>query len=212
MKTFARMLVPSLLVSSALVAGAAHAARYAKTLDVVQGFNFRADKTTAVGCVTQLTIGSTALKADLVTKDPTNPSSSIACVAVMGSITWNTGAGDVFDLQGQVSADNRQAIVTYLLTTPNLSTTFQLKVYEYDATSKKYFAAIYGNDGVEKGTIPKTGSTPKLSVASTPSTQVQSPANYALNISIAPQPIAQSFSVASTPTNVVTMAWGVAKH
>jgi hypothetical protein len=186
-------------------------AEYRRTIDVYQGYNFKKDKQTLVGFITSMKIGDTTLAADQTCKDPMNPTSDLKVVAVMSDVMWETGVTDAVYLAGQVSTANRQTVALLaIMNLVDITTVFQFKVYEFDKLAKKYFLAFQSNDTDMNGLIEKRGEDLNITVADDPSTEVQSPANYAFHIGIKPQPSAQALHIATADQKNVVKAWGLA--
>ena len=78
---------------------------FARTLDVVQGFNFKRDKQTPVGHLLNLTIGGTTLRPDLTIINP-EIASSLSAAGVLKQLSWSTVATDPISLTAQISAAN----------------------------------------------------------------------------------------------------------
>jgi hypothetical protein len=184
---------------------------YRRSIDIYQGYNFKKDKQTLVGFITKMKIGDTDLDADQTCKNPMNPVEDIKVVAVMSGVMWETGVTDAVYLSGQVSTANRQAIAQFaIINLVNINTVFQFKVYEYDKMAKKYFVAFHSNGADMNGLIEKRGDDLNLSVADDPSTEVESPENYAFQVGIKPQPSAQALHIATTDQKNVVKSWGLA--
>ena len=178
--------------------------------DVVQGFNFKKDRTTAVGFITQMTLGGVQLATDLSVLDPLKPTARLSVVAVLSRATWYGGASDPIFLSAQVSADNRQRVASSLMNTnlPQLAVSFRFAVYAYDTLEKKYFKRMQSDSTELEGTTTLDGSN-SLSIAENPETEVKSPVNFALLVDLAPQALAQTIHVADSPTNQAARRWGV---
>jgi len=179
--------------------------------DVVQGFNFKKDKTTAVGFITQMTLGGVQLAADLSVKDPEKPTASLSVVAVLSSVTWYAGASDPIYFSAQVSADNRQRIAVSLMLTnqSTLAVPFRFAVYAYDTQAKKYFKRMVSNLTELKGLTTTQDGANSLSIAEDPATAVMSPVNFAFFVGLAPQAPEQVIQVADSLTYITERQWGV---
>jgi len=185
--------------------------QFRKTLDVYQGYNYKKDKQTPVGFITSLTLGATALTADQTCKDPTNPETDLKVVAVLSDILWETGVTDAIYFSGQVSVTNKQSIATLVYTSmTNMLAVFQFSVYEYDPLVKKYYLCFHSNSVDMNGILEKRGEELNLAIADDPSSQVQSPENYALTTGIKPQPSAQALQVAVGDQKNFSKSWGLA--
>jgi hypothetical protein len=188
-----------------------HAASIEFQCAVSSGFNFVADSQTTIGYITSLTIGTTALRSDFSVKDPTT-GTSIQAVAVLSWVSWAGGQADLISFTGQVSTANKQALTLLLhqaLTNSQVQIGF--KVFTYDPVAKKYYKAFFpATDATLKGLIAMSGTTPKLTIASTPGSDVQSPANFQMSLGVMPQPIAQTIQFATSSSTQVPKRWGVA--
>lgn len=183
---------------------------FSKSCDVYQGFNFKKDKSTTVCFLTALKINDAEVKADITAKDPLNPTTDLKAVAVCSEASWGTGTTDAIYFSGQVSAANRQnlALMVYNDLT-KVEVLFKYAVYEYDPVAKKYFKCLHSGEAELKGLLEKNGSDLNLSVADDPSTEVQSPLNFAFNVGIKPQPTEQAISIATADQKTVVKKWGV---
>jgi hypothetical protein len=181
------------------------------TCDVKNGFNFAADAQVPIGYITSLTIGTTTLRADLNLKDPIT-GGAISAVAVLSQFSWNSGVSDPLSFTGQISTANKQTLAALLSKTmTNAQVQVGFKVFEYDPLAKKYFAALAPSTAAGlKGAIVKSGTTPKLTVATAPDGTVQSPQNFQMSLQMAPPSIAQSIQYAPAAGKTVMKTWGVA--
>jgi hypothetical protein len=186
-------------------------AQFSKSLDVVQGYNFKKDVQTPVGYITELKIGDVTLKADQTCKDPMAPETDFAVVGVLSGVMWELGTTDAHYFSGQLSIYNKQQVL--MLTYKDLSKVdveYKFSIYEYDPIEKKYFKCLLPTDDATlKGILEKNGSDLNLSIADDPSREVQSPENYASSVGIKPQPTAQTVTVATSFSDKVVKAWGV---
>jgi len=184
---------------------------FARACDVYQGYNFKKDKQSTVGFLLSIKIGDTTLTADQTCKDPTAPTTDVKCVAVLNHFLWETGVTDAIYFSGQVTVTNKQSVS--LLTYTDLSkveAVFQFSVYEYDPAAKVYYLSCHSNSTDMKGIIEKNGSELNLSVADDPSTEVQSPLNFAFQVGIKPQPSAQNINLATSQSGKIVKSWGLA--
>ena len=186
-------------------------ATFQKSLDVYQGYNYRKDKVTPVGFITALKVGDTELTADQTCKDPMNPETDLKVVAVLSGALWELGVTDAVYFSGQVSVISKQKIqmMTYTsLTKVDVSCTFA--VYDYDLVEKKYFQCMFGTDDAAlSGLVEKAGGDLNIDVADDPSSEVESPENFAFQIGIKPQPTAQNITIGTSFTDKVVKAWGL---
>jgi hypothetical protein len=184
---------------------------FRKVLDVYQGFNYKKDKQTPVGFITKLKLGDTDLTADLTCKNPMNPTEDLKVISVLSDVLWETGVTDALYFSGQVSVTNKQSMALLLYTSmTNVLVEYQFSVYEYDPKEKEYYLCFHSNATDMKGLLEKRGDELNLSIADDPSTQVQSPINYAFSSGIKPQPSAQALQVAVGKGKNFAKAWGLA--
>ncbi len=184
--------------------------QFSASLSIDQGFNFRKDVNTPVGFIKALKVNGKDLAADIVVKDPMNPTTDVNVVAVLSDTSWGVGATDAFYFSGQVSAPNRQdlQLMTYLDLT-NVEALFKFDVYGYDPVAKKYFKAFHASDAQCKGILEKNGEDLNLGCADMPSTEVQSPINYSFHIGVKPAPEQQNITLATADQKNVVKFWGV---
>ncbi len=183
---------------------------YRRSLDLYQGYNFKKDKQTPVGFITKLQIGAQALAVDQTVQDPTNPTQALQVVGVMSSVLWETGLTDSVYLSAQVSLANQQDVARMVITSlTNIEVVFQFWVYDFDPVAKRYFLAFHSNRTDMNGLLEKRGEELNLSVADDPSTEVQSPVNYAIQVGIKPQPAAQALHIATADQKNVVKSWGI---
>jgi hypothetical protein len=159
---------------------------FQKTLDVYQGYNFKKDIQTPVGFITELKIGDATFKSDQTCKDPMAPETDFAVVVVLTGVMWELGVTDGHYFSGQVSVYNKQKML--MLTYKDLTkvdVVYKFSIYEYDPIQKKYFKCLLPTDDAAlNGILEKNGSDLNLSIADDPSTEVQSPENYAFTTGI----------------------------
>jgi hypothetical protein len=186
--------------------------QFARALDIYQGFNFKKDKQSPVGYVTKLKVGDNELAADQESiKDPEQPDKALKnkVVGVLNHYLWETGVTDAMYLSAQVSTANKQMVASALLGTwSNVEVVFSYTVYEYDPLAKKYFKSNY-IDKELKGILEKNGDDLNLSIADDPSTEVQSPKNFTLQVGIKPQTEEQSVNIATGSGKQLVKQWGV---
>lgn len=186
--------------------------QFARSLDVYQGFNFKKDKQTPVGYITSLKMGGITLAADQVTiKDPEQPDKTIAdkVVGVLNHYMWETGTTDAMYMSAQISTENKQTLAAALLGSwSNIEVEIKYVVYEYDPKLKKYYKSN-SVDAVMKGLLEKNGDELNLSVADDPSSEVQSPKNFTLQIGVKPQSIEQTVNLATASGKNLVKQWGI---
>jgi hypothetical protein len=184
---------------------------YRRSTDVVQGYNYKKDKQTPMGFITELKIGPTVVKADQACLGPMD-GKVLQVVAVLSGAQWDTGITDGVYLAGQLSGLNRQIVATMLYNDlVNTEVVFKYTVYEFDPVAKAYFPAfVQSKDEALNGLLEKRGEDLNLSVADDPSTEVQSPENYAFMIGIKPKADkAQSLTIATSTGGKVAKSWGL---
>jgi hypothetical protein len=177
---------------------------------VDQGYNFRKDVTVPVGYITKLKIAETTFPADTKCKNPMTPGTDLAAVAVLSAVSWGVGVTDTVYFAGQISASNRQEVqmLAYLNLT-NVQVEFTFCVYNYDPVAKEYYQTFHCDEAVMKGLLEKNGDDLNISVGDDPSTQVQSPINYAFQVGIKPQPEQQELTLATAKEKKVQKNWGL---
>jgi hypothetical protein len=186
--------------------------QFARALDIYQGFNFKKDKQVPVGYITKLKVGDNDLKADQESiKDPEQPDKALKnkVVGVLNHYLWETGVTDAMYFSAQVSTSNKQTVASALLGTwANVEVTFSYVIYEYDPLAKKYFKSNY-IDAELKGILEKNGDELNLSIADDPSSEVQSPKNFTLQVGIKPQTLEQAVNIATGSGKQLVKQWGV---
>lgn len=183
---------------------------YRRILDIYQGYNYKKDKQTPVGFITSIKAAGTAFAVDQACKDPTNPKTELKVVAVLSDVLWETGVTDAVYLSGQISVVNRQTVAALIINDlTSVEVVFQFSVYDYDPVAKKYFLAFHSNKTDMNGILEKRGDELNITVADDPSSDVQSPINYAFQIGIKPQPSAQTLHIATADQKVIAKAWGL---
>lgn len=186
--------------------------QFARALDVYQGFNFKKDKQASVGYITKLKVGDIELVADQESiKDPEQPDKTLGTkvVGVLNHYMWETGMTDAMYLSAQISTSNKQVVSSALLGTwSNVEVLFKYIVYEYDPLAKKYFKSNF-IDADLKGILEKNGDDLNLSVADDPSSEVQSPKNYTLQVGIKPQTVEQTVNLATGAGKNLVKQWGI---
>ncbi|MET0402229.1 MAG: hypothetical protein ABW123_07480 [Cystobacter sp.] len=186
--------------------------QFARSLDVYQGFNFKKDKQSAVGYITSLKVGDIVLVADQETiKDPEQPDKVLASkvVGVLNYYQWDTGITDAMNLSAQISTNNKQTLNAALYGSwSNVQVEIQYVIYEYDPKAKKYYKSNTV-DAVLKGLLAKQGDELQLHVAEDPSSEVQSPKNFTMQLAVKPQTIEQTVTLATGSTKNLVKQWGV---
>jgi hypothetical protein len=188
---------------------------FARSLDVAQGFNFSKTEQSSVGFVTKLKLGDVELKADQASiKDPEQPGQNISTkvVGVLGHYMWETRTTDAMYLALHVSEENKNELSAKLLTDwTNMEVVFSYVIYEYDPKAKKYFKSNWCEPEL-KGILEKNGRSLNLTVASEPSSEVQSPEVFALQVGIKPQTEEQMVHLATAYNKNLSKLWGIANE
>lgn len=182
---------------------------FSRSCDVYQGYNYKKDVQSTVGYVTKMKVGDTDLDVNQTCKDPTNPTSDLKVVSVLSQFDWYAGPTDSIHFTGQVAASNKQKVT--LLTFQDMvkvAVVFQFSVYEFDPIAEKYFKSATC-DAALNGILEKNGADLNLSIANDPSTEVQSPLNYQLQLAIKPQPSAQKITLAAGQGQNIVRLWGI---
>jgi hypothetical protein len=182
-----------------------------KACDSYQGFNFRKDKNTRVGFITNFVIGGVdELEEDISVRDPLDPESDIKVFAVLHEASWGMASTDPLSFSGQVSNDNKKAIdVALLKDMTQIDITFNYCIYDYDASEKKYYKSFHDNETEMKGRILKQGTDLALSVGDSPNAMIQSPENYAFSASLVPESEKQELHLAVSLDAKFVKQWGV---
>ncbi|MBN1209780.1 MAG: hypothetical protein JXB05_33330 [Myxococcaceae bacterium] len=186
--------------------------QFARALDVYQGYNFKKDKQSSVGYITQLKLGDITLTADQETiKDPEQPDKALTdkVVGVLNHYMWELGTTDAMYFSAQISTANKQILAAALTGTwANTEVVFKYVIYEYDPLQKKYYKSNF-IDAELKGILEKNGDDLNLSVADDPSAEVQSPKNFTLQVGIKPQTQSQTINMATGSGKNLVKEWGV---
>lgn len=207
---------------------------YERTLDLVQGYNFKKDVQLPIGFITYLSIGTGQIvPADQTISTPiTNiatPATVTAAAGVAGSlkvvsvlkrIKWDLGDIDPIEFEGTLSVTGKQFVMSLLYATMiDIDVSVSFVVYEYDPVARVYFVA-FSNTVITTGDVPATASAGirglvrkesgalKLEVSPTPAAEVQSPENYDFKLTVSPQPLNQQLFLAAANTRRVTKYWG----
>ena len=183
---------------------------FSRNCSIDQGFNFRKDRTTPVGFITEMKIGTKALATDINVFDPMNPTTALKVVSVLSLITWGIGVTDPLEFAGQISVDNRQDITQLAyLDLSNVESLFKFQIYDYDPKEKKYYQCFTCKGTEMKGIIQKDDADLHIGCSDDAGTEVKSPLNFGFYIGIVPQPIAQSLTLATADQKNVVKNWGV---
>ena len=179
---------------------------FSRALDLNQGFSFKKDKQTPVGHFLRLTIDGTALRPDFTVTSPDTAASSTVA-GVMAHMQWPTGIADPISLKVQISAANKQAL-SGIAAGANVAVGFHFVLFDYDPISKKYFKSFFQNAALN-GLVDTSNQT-SYSLAGQASTEVSTPENYALTLSIRPQTASQTIFISTSAGKTITKPWASA--
>ena len=178
--------------------------------DLEQAFNFEKDKQVLVGHLVSISIGGTALSADITLTKPTDNATSEAVVGAISGISWEGGYGDPIYISCNVSTKNQTSVAVLTHTKmANTEVVFKFNVYAFDQVAKKYYLCFHSDSKDMNGLVLKQGGNLSLFIDSDPDMTVPSPLNYQLQIGIMPQQSAQVIQVAVSDTDKFSKAWGV---
>lgn len=182
---------------------------------IEQMMNFKRDVQAYCGVINSLTIGTTALTADL--KNVVNPTevSSTSGLTVVGIIS------DCFFEGGQTQPLNfgfclsnaNQVTLTGMLDTGLSNTDVQISftIYYYDPVNKVYYTCFWSNNAALTGVIAKSGQELALAVDVTPYPGIDQPLIYPTRLAVAPTPGSnQSIHIQQSNTAKSVISWGVA--
>lgn len=190
------------------------AAELSYNCSLQQAFNFQKDEQLLVGHLVKIKIGTTQIDEDITLVDPTSGSAGVKTagkkiVGPISNIYWTGGFADPIHINCNISTKNQQSIVgmthTELVDT---SVEFDFIIYAFDPKAKKYHKA-FDTTATLKGLILKQGGDLALNISTDVDTTVKSPENFPLQISILPQPIAQTIHLGVSDTGNITKSWGV---
>lgn len=184
--------------------------------DMSQGFNFQKDAQTPVGHIVSLKVATQDFDKKLKVQDPTKidegPTAEV--VGVVSNIRWNGGFAEPIIFTCQVTAASREkaAIMTHTKLA-NTEVEFEFNIYEYDAGAEKptYYPSFNTTEGTPlKGLIEKNRGELEFEIDSEPSSEVPSPRNYELYLSVMPNDAAaQDVNLAVSNTAKFVKKWGV---
>ena len=192
-------------------------ARFTRSTDVEQGFNFDRKKQTPVGHLLSLQVGDSAAgKGVAFTPDftgiqnPAQPGSVVSpgLVAVISEFDWSSSTTGTIYIGGRISTPNKQSLMALLLGSwTDMRVFFRFNLYEYDPAQLGYFISA-GSDAVLSGVLEKQCDELTLDVENQESTEVQAPKNYAFRIGIKPGAIAQPIKLATGVGKTIVKQWG----
>ena len=176
-----------------------------------QGFNFERDAQVLVGHLVSITIGGTALAADITLTLPTDLTNATAVVGVISDISWEGGYADPVHIQCNVSTENQKAISIMKHTTlTDTTVVYQFNIYKFDQVAKVYYLCFSSNATDMNGLIMKNGGELAIDIGEENDPTVMSPLNYNFYIGIMPQASAQVLNFAVSNTDKFVKTWGVA--
>jgi hypothetical protein len=183
------------------------------SLDVEQGYNFKADIQKNIGHIISLQIGTvsniTQFKADTQLQSPMDPVNTLKPkVGVMSSVTWGGGYGDPMEFKFHVSTQNKQKLSNLIHgglsdTTVNI----EFAVWEYDPVAATWYLA-FGTSAITNCLITKEDKDLKITVAKEPGA-IKSPMNWEITLSLVPAPKEQGMYFATASLVTVAKQWGI---
>ena len=185
-------------------------AEMSKSCDVSQAYNFQKDSQVCIGHINKLKIGDKQFDVDQKVKNPIDQS-DMKVMGVLSAVTWNGGKAEPVEFSAQVSTANKtnlKALVHGTLSKTDVEVVFT--TYDYDLKAKVYYKSFHCNDEALKGLINKTGGALQIQIADNPDSQVVSPANYTLTLSVMPQDLAQALHLGFANDMKTAVEWGVA--
>ncbi|MEY3787439.1 MAG: hypothetical protein RLZ75_1646 [Pseudomonadota bacterium] len=176
-----------------------------------QGFNFERDAQVLVGHLVSITIGGTALTADITLTLPTDLTNATAVVGVISDISWQGGYADPIDINFNVSTENQKVIsILKHSTLSDTTVVYQFNIYKFDQVAKVYYLCFTSNETDMNGLIMKRDGELMIDIAEDNDPIVQSPLNYNAHLGIMPQETAQVLNFAVSNTDKFVKTWGVA--
>jgi hypothetical protein len=178
-------------------------------LDTQQGFTFTPGSRDAIGSLTAATVCGTSLKADLTVTDPVT-TASMPAVGVLTQVQWEEGIQAPLSFTAYISAHNR-GVLEQILNQQTSSTAVILNfgVYQYAASTQKYFCAFTPEQPPLNGVISQAGGALFVHLSDTPTQITASVAAYEVTLTAGPAAQVQLLTVASTAPGSVAMPWGI---
>ena len=177
-------------------------------LDTQQGFTFTPGSRESIGSLTAATICGTALAADLTVTDPVE-NASIPAVGVLTQVQWEENIQAPLSFTAFVSAHNRGVIEKILSQQiDSADVVVDFGVYEYAASTHKYFCALTPGQPPLNGIISQAGGALFLNLAANSTQVTESLAVYEITLTAGPADQVQTLIVASTAPGSVAMPWG----
>jgi hypothetical protein len=185
-------------------------AQYSCDCNVKQAFAYEHDQQVPMGHVISLSIGGTALSADLSSKSPLDDS-DVKCVGVVRKVSWDGGYTDPVDITFMISTANKQALQG-LLHSSLKSTVIacQYDVYDFDPIAAAYYKSFSSNDTALNGLIKKDGGKLSLELNKEADGDVPSPMNYETHLVFNPKPEQQGIMIATASQQNIVKRWGSA--
>lgn len=179
---------------------------------VYDGFYFENETQSVLGHLTYMKLSTgTVLSNDLYVKDPTLYPQDVSVAGVMIGTYWDGGLDDPIYMSFLVSAFNKN-LVSQLLNTQitNTEVEFNFNIYDYDITAKTYFKAFSPlNSVILLGLINESGGNLEILVEDSPSTEINQPQVYRMEIGIKPRDISQQLLIALSTTQDLIKLWGL---
>lgn len=182
-----------------------------KPCTVVNAFNFKRDVQDRIGHITALTIGESALSADITLKQPTDDA-DVSVVGVFSHLHWDGGKAEPMQITCNISVTNKNSIAAMLHTTmQSVTIQWTFNIFEYDREAKVYFRCFHSNDASISGLIQTQGAERVIYLADEPNSEVQKPENYQLTFGIVPEDQQQDIHIAVSNTQNFVKPWGIAR-
>jgi hypothetical protein len=150
------------------------------TFNLEQGFRLESDFQGEVGQIANMTIGGQKLPPDLAVADQTRKLYPGNVVGVLSEFAWAGGMADSIQIKAQISVKNRFALKN--LQSKAASVQCELRTFQYDPNSGKWFSPLEFAGGTLNGTL-------KEMALSDTAGSVQTPINYELDFMVIPSGI-----------------------
>jgi hypothetical protein len=179
--------------------------------DVSQAFNFHKEEQTPIGHITSLSIAGQKFKNNLTVQNPTKIESgpNEKVVGIITAIRWDGGQTDPITFTCQVTTENRKiaAIQTHSRLS-NAKVELAFNVYEFDKDA--YYRSFYTSEQGIQGEIEKNSGELEYEMEMEPSSEVPSPRNYELYLSIMPSDANEYLlNLATSKSNAFKKPWGI---
>ncbi|WP_232662893.1 hypothetical protein [Pseudonocardia sp. TRM90224] len=198
---------------------------FRKSCDIGQTFNPTSQERNPVGVITRLTVGTTALVADISVTDPVQAGAlagrgdpaggpAIPIVAALGDVSWGLGALQPVAFSGVLSVRNRQLVSSYLAArSGDLKVSIGWTVFDFDELEGSYyvcfstaaFATATSGIPAKLRTVNPAGV--RLAVDGTPITDITSPELYPFTLEVGPATRGTLY-LATSVIDKVAKSWG----